>query len=140
MKEDRQIKKRISSAQARLHDKLIKLNIKSLGVSEYNQRYLAKKLTNFKGSLQRNARLLYLSLRDIQIPAEDIGLVDYGGGSGTMSYLAAELGVGKIIYNDIYDVSCKDVECISSALGLHLQHIVCICPANDHIARSWRVV
>lgn len=42
-----------------------------------------------------------------------------------MSLLAAELGVGTVIYNDIYDVSCKDIEILSNALGLKPDHIVC---------------
>ena len=38
--------------------------------------------------------------------------VDYGGGPGTLSLLAKELGIGTVIYNDIYDVSCRDARVI----------------------------
>jgi hypothetical protein len=35
------------------------------------------------------------------------------------------MGIGTIIDNDIYDVSCTDVERLSSILGLTLGHVVC---------------
>jgi hypothetical protein len=75
--------------------------------------------------LQLYGRLLILSLRNSQISPENFVLVDYGGGSGLFSFLAAEMGIGTIIDNDIYDVSCTDVERLSSILGLTLGHVVC---------------
>lgn len=115
----------IEFAQIRLYNKLINLDIKELNISEYNQRYLGSKIATLKGALQLYGRLLYLSVNNRQISLEKVVLVDYGGGSGVMSFLAVEMGIGTVIYNDIYDVSCSDVGCISNALGLTLEHIVC---------------
>lgn len=115
----------IELAQIRLYEKITNLDIKSLNISEYNQRYLEIKIANLKGILQLYGRLLYIALNDSQISIENFVLVDYGGGSGVISYLAAEIGIGTVIYNDIYDVSCKDFECLSHILGLTLNHIVC---------------
>lgn len=47
------------------------------------------------------------------------------GGSGVLSLLAKELGVGKVIYVDIYEGSCNDVGILSNALRLPLDHIIC---------------
>jgi hypothetical protein len=51
-------------------------------------------------------------------------MVDYGGGLGLMSMLARRLGVGRVIYNDIYPASCRDAELIARQLGI---------PANDYV-------
>ena len=41
-----------------------------------------------------------------------------------MSFLAKEIGIGKVIYNDIYDISCDDVKVLSSHLRLPIDYIV----------------
>ncbi len=99
--------------------------MRALGISDYMQRYLGTYLANPKGVLQLYGRLLYLALRDCSAPLEDCVLVDYGGGSGLISCLAMETGVGTVVYNDIYDVCCHDAVSISTALGLPIRHIVC---------------
>lgn len=116
---------RISFAQDCLHKKLIDLRLESLSISEYNQRYIENKKNSLAGVLQIYGRLLAKCLGNCQIPLEEFTLVDYGGGSGIISFLAAEIGFGKIIYNDIYDVSCKDVEILAAALNFKLDGIVC---------------
>lgn len=121
----KQLLDQIEFAKIRLYDKLINLDIKSLNISEYNQRYLGSKMADLKNQLQLYGRLLHLSLNNSKMSLENFVLVDYGGGSGVISCFAAEMGLGTVIYNDIYDVSCTDVGCLSNALGLKLDHIVC---------------
>ena len=123
--QNNRLHERIASAQNHLYNKLIQLDIKSANISEYNQRYLGSKIANLRGELQLYGRLLYLSLSNSGVSPEDFVLVDYGGGSGLISLLAVEMGLGTVIYNDIYDVSCADVRCLSQVLGLALNHIVC---------------
>jgi len=121
----KQLQEQIAAARMRLHAKLINLDLKSLQISEYIQRHLNKYIANLKGALQLYGRLLYLCLNNRQGFPNKAVLVDYGGGCGIISLLAAEMGIGTVIYNDIYDVSCTDVGSISKALGLKLDHIVC---------------
>jgi hypothetical protein len=116
---------RIASAQSRLRDRLVALDIESSGVSEYNQRYLKEKIHSAEATLLLYGRLLYLSLSHSSVSLERFTLVDYGGGSGILSFLAKELGVGTVVYNDIYDVSCADVRLLSDTFGLPLDHVVC---------------
>ncbi len=123
--ESKQLLDQIAFAQICLYNKLINLDIKSLNISEYNQQCLGGKIAILKGILELYGRLLYLCLNNSRISPENFVLVDYGGGSGVISFLAAEMGIGTVIYNDIYDVSCTDVGCLSNALGLKLDHIVC---------------
>lgn len=119
------LRKSINSSQSRLIDKFANMDLQSLELSEYTEKYLESKRSRLKKELKLYGRLLYLSLKKSQIPLKDFVLVDYGGGSGLLSFLASEMGIGTVIYNDIYDISCKDVEISSNALGLKINHIVC---------------
>ena len=121
----KQLLSQIADAQIRLYDKLVSLDIQLLNISEYNQQYLGSKIAILKGILHLYGRLLYLSLNKSQISPENFVLVDYGGGSGLISFLAVEMGIGTVIYNDICDVSCADAGRLSNTLGLPLNHIVC---------------
>jgi hypothetical protein len=113
----------LNTASRLLHKKLLKLDLRSLDISEYNQRYLGE--VDAEGTLQLYAHLLLLSLYNAQIPIGEFVFVDYGGGSGLLSFLAKEMGVGRVIYDDIYDVSCEDVRRLSRALKLPLDDVVC---------------
>ena len=115
----------INSAADRLYKKLIGLNLKELGISEYNQRYLGGKLANLIGTLQLYTYLLGLSLEGNKLPLEKFVFIDYGGGSGVFSLLAKELGIGRVIYNDIYDVSCDDAKKVAQATAIDVDGFVC---------------
>jgi len=96
-----------------------------LGISEYNQRYLGKKLAGLKGVLRRYAYLVALSLAGNRLPLAEFTFVDYGGGSGILSLLAKELGIGRVVYDDIYDVSCRDAGTIARETGIRVDDYVC---------------
>ncbi len=121
---DRELRGAIEAAASRLHEKLRKTDLKKTGISEYNTRYLSSKLALPDASLRLYSYLIALAFTG-GADADRAVMLDYGGGSGMMSFLAKELGVGKVIYNDIYDVSCADVRKMSSALGLELFDVVC---------------
>ena len=42
-----------------------------------------------------------------------------------MSLLAVERGFKKVIYSDIYDISCSDAEIIAATIGNKAQHYLC---------------
>lgn len=115
----------VSSACHRLHKKLNHIEPSSLGISEYNQRYLASKLTNTEATLTLYAYLLSLCLSNTSIALDRFIFIDYGGGTGFLSLLAKEMGIGMVLYNDIYDVSCRDVQRLSHALELGIDGIIC---------------
>ena len=107
----------INQAASRLDQKLKNLDLKRLGLSEYMQRYLGNYQRNLRGILQINAYLLFWSLAERKEELQDLTFVDYGGGPGVLSFLAKELGIGTVIYNDIYDVSCHDARQVGEAIG-----------------------
>ncbi len=95
-----------------------------LKISNYMQRYLGDYQKNWRGILQINSYLLAWSLYLVKKPLRDFVFVDYGGGPGVLTFLARETGVGTVIYNDIYDVSCHDAAVIGSAI---------CCPADAYV-------
>ncbi len=120
-----ELSQRIASAQVRLHEKLSNLNIDSCGISEYNQRYLKDKIRRLRAALGEYGDLLFLSMAESSKSPESFVLAEYGGGHGVLSFLAKEIGIGTVIYNDIYDVSCRDASRLSGLLKLPLDHVVC---------------
>ena len=122
---DNELAQEIFLAKDRLHEKLLALDIGFLGIKEYNQRYLGNKLKNIDSQLDLYGYLLRLCLSNSSLPIQQAVFVDYGGGSGILSLLAKELGIGNVIYVDIYDGSCNDVKTLSNILGLPLDHIIC---------------
>jgi len=122
---DPELLRQINLAAGRLDEKLRKLDLGRLGISEYNQGYLGRKLAGLKNVLRRYAYLLALALADNRQPLAEFTFVDYGGGSGVLSLLAKELGIGRVIYDDIYDVSCKDAAIIAGATGIGVDDHVC---------------
>jgi hypothetical protein len=115
----------IRSASQRLKAKLAGLPVFSVGISEYNQQYISAKLNDIDSSLDIYCRILNFALQDNHSALSDFTLVDYGGGSGIFSLLAKEAGIGKVIYNDIYDVSCSDILQISKHINIPIDHVIC---------------
>ncbi len=115
----------VEQAAGRLHLKLKGLDLENLDISDYNKHYFNHKLARLSETFQLYTYLLAVMLDKQDIGLKDFVLVDYGGGYGFLSLLAKELGVGCVIYNDIYDISCHDVEVIARALDLRLNHVVC---------------
>lgn len=103
--------------------KLKELNLISLNISDYNKKYLGDHVKDF----QKTAWFLshiFMLVNEKGKSFSDLTILDYGGGSGVLSFFAKELGIGTVIYNDIYDVSCTDVKVISKALNVTIDYII----------------
>lgn len=117
MPKDEHLLKSVNSAAQRLHMKLCNLNIDRLGISDYGKRYLRNKTGDMGATLQRYVYILTWSLAYQIAPKERLTFIDYGGGPGLLALLAKEAGVGKVIYNDVYDVSCRDSRILGREIG-----------------------
>jgi hypothetical protein len=129
---------RIASAQQRLRQRLVSLDIQSVGLSEYNQRYLRAKIAGIDTALHIYGRILHVALSNAPLPMEKLTVVDYGGGSGVLSLLTKELGVGTVIYIDIYEVSRADAAALGSKISLPLNHTLTgdVDALVDYVARN----
>ncbi|MEA3392207.1 MAG: hypothetical protein U9Q91_04440 [Candidatus Marinimicrobia bacterium] len=117
----------IEKAAFKLHKKLNNLNINLLNISDYNKNYLHRLIKNgsTQSTLQKYSYLLSWSLAYSSLPLSKFVFLDYGGGTGLLSVLAKELGIGTVIYNDIYDISCQDAKVISQAINNEADYYVC---------------
>lgn len=121
---DYKLLKSIDSAANKLFDKLRELNMDTLKISDYNKKYLENKLASLTTNLQIYSYILSWSLVKSNVPFNKFVFLDYGGGSGMLSLLAKELGIGTVIYNDIYDVSCEDAQQIAKSIGNEADYYV----------------
>ncbi|MBU2213699.1 class I SAM-dependent methyltransferase [Patescibacteria group bacterium] len=115
---------KISAAAYSLSQKLEALDVQSLGISEYNKNYLSNNIKSVKHLMYRDAQLMTWALHRVKAPLDQVTLLEYGGGTGSQSMLARELGVGTVVYNDIYDVSCRDARVIASHVVQEADHYI----------------
>ena len=107
----------VNSAANRLAVKMKNLDMEEFDISTLNKWYFGNKLENVVSNLKIYSYLLSWSLAKLDISVNKCVFIDYGGGSGMLSLLAKELGVGTVIYNDIYDVCCRDAKIIAESIG-----------------------
>lgn len=117
----------INDASAVLHKKLENYDVKrNNDISDYNKRYFDNVIneTSIIYSLQKYSYLLIWALADVNIPLNKIVFMDYGGGHGMLALLAKAAGIGTVIHNDIYEISCKDAQCIGKDLDLAADYYI----------------
>ena len=119
---NKKIINRINSASELLYKKLEGYNVnKNNDISDYNKRYFGNMLSNKTSivhALQKYSYLLVHVLSGTNIPLNKIVFMDYGGGHGMLALLAKSAGIGTVIHNDVYEISCKDAQYIGNDLGL----------------------
>lgn len=116
--------RKLQAAVNRIFNDMQEINPLDLNISEYNQRYLKDQLQNLRNSLFRYASIIEAALSQAEKPLADMVFIEYGGGTGFLSLLAKRMRIGTVIYNDIYDVSCKDAKEIARILGCPADHYV----------------
>ena len=114
----------IKMAISKLELKLRKLDVSSLDISAYNQRYLKDYIDNFYFFMPLYEQLLQKTIQKLSAPITQSSFIDYGGGCGILSFLAVELGFETVIYNDIYEVSTNDVKSIATTIDASIDHFV----------------
>ncbi len=114
----------IDEAIKRLSKKIGVLDLEAVLISDYNKRYLKEYKDNFEFFMPLYKTLLKKVIHNLHKPISESCFVDYGGGCGILTFLAVELGFKSVIYNDIYEVSTKDVKIISSEIGLEADYFI----------------
>jgi 2-polyprenyl-3-methyl-5-hydroxy-6-metoxy-1,4-benzoquinol methylase len=90
---------------------------------EYWSEWFLRKADNYLSYLQVYAYIL----AQVVPPGRDpnsLRLLDYGGGWGLISMLAAEAGFGSVTYLDIHPGVCTVTRIVSEILGLRLDEII----------------
>jgi len=114
------INNQVGDAIDRLSSKLIKLNLDTLQITEYNRKYLKKYIDNYSFYMSLYSQLLFKAINKLKKPISESTFVDYGGGCGMLSYLAREIGFRYVVYNDIYKKSVDDAIHISNELNINI--------------------
>ncbi|MEO6713939.1 MAG: methyltransferase domain-containing protein [Mycobacteriales bacterium] len=114
----------IRAAVQRLKTRFDLLDVSAVGMSEYSSRYLTEALLREGYQLNVTGHVLFRALDGLSDELESVTLVDYGGGNGLLSLLAREMGVGTIVFNDIFEGSCTDARLLAKTMGLEADHYV----------------
>jgi len=107
-----------------LHD-ISKLDLKALGVSDYNQVYIQSKLKKPHYEMCVASYMLGKFLGFTGADRDKAVLIDYGAGSGLACFAAKRLNIGHVVYCDIFEQSCVDAKAIGEAIGISLDEYVC---------------
>lgn len=92
---------RIRQAATLLCRHLLAIDYDRLPISGYNKRYIANLKPALPYYMKIYAGCLLKGLESIGSSPEEITLIDYGGGSGFLSMLAKQAGIGRVIYIDL---------------------------------------
>ena len=115
----------IQARAADLYTRLINLDAENLGMPDYCLSYYkSSHSTRLFFSIETSAQLLYKALHTSRKKTEDIVLMDYGAGVGTLFLLAKLIGCKKVIYNDHLEDWKKSAELIANAIGVHIDMYV----------------
>lgn len=93
------------------------LDIDNLDISEYGKRYMKTHQRHLQNTICKCTYILGYALLDTNKPLNEFVFIDYGGGVGLLSLMAKMMGIGQVLYNDIYNVSCVDAAAILTASG-----------------------
>ncbi|MBI2967719.1 MAG: hypothetical protein HYY40_07895 [Bacteroidetes bacterium] len=107
----------IESASAVLYDRMRSLDYLDLPISDYSKKYMGEHIRKLTYSLRVYGFILSWSILKTGKKPGDLCLADNGGGTGILSLLAKAAGVKTVVYNDYYDISCRDASVIGTALG-----------------------
>jgi hypothetical protein len=122
---DRRLLQNVNAAADRLAQKVQSVRLEDNGFSDHCSRVLLDKRDALTAYLQIYTYILSWALHGHAGPYSRLALLDYGGGIGLISMLAKELGVGTVVYNDIYKASCTDAQHLADLLELRADHYVC---------------
>jgi len=114
----------------------------NIDISDYNRRYFGGHIETSelrRLNLTKYGYVLTWALAHHDKPKEEQVFLDHGGGHGMLSLLAKQYGVGTVLHNDIYPISCNDARTIGEAVGLVADHYITgdiddileYCQAND---------
>lgn len=122
---NKELEARFEQAAMRLEEKLMGIDVESFNVSAYSKKYFKDYQRKLKYSLQACSFILMHALQKSGKDIDQVVIVDYGAGTGVLAMMAKEVGCKKVIYNDIYDISCKDAETIAKKANAQAHAYVC---------------
>jgi len=97
------------------------IKVKEIGLSEHGVQYfLGSHYKRLFFSIETSAHLLYHSIRCTGKNTEDIVIMDYGAGVGSLYLLAKMIGCKKVLYNDLLEHWKDHAFLIAQAINIDL--------------------
>jgi hypothetical protein len=125
LQQEDQLGLRINTAATELYGKLRALDPDALGMPAYCLNYYkASHSRRLFFSIETSASLLYRAVRLLNRIPEDLVVMDYGGGVGSLYLLAKMIGFKQVIYNDHLEDWKISAELIAQAIGIHIDHYI----------------
>ena len=107
----------IRQAAQALISQLKAIDYERLPISKYNKRYIARLKPVLSYYMKIYADCLLKGLESIGSSPEEITLIDYGGGSGFLSILAKQAGIGRVIYIDLNPDSINTIRILKELVN-----------------------
>jgi 2-polyprenyl-3-methyl-5-hydroxy-6-metoxy-1,4-benzoquinol methylase len=118
---DDELGRRIQSSAAELYERLHAIDADSLGLPSHCLAYYkASHSQRLFFSIESSAHLLYRSISMCRARPEQLVLMDYGAGVGTLYLLAKMIGCKQVIYNDHLEDWKTSAELIANAIGVSI--------------------
>lgn len=89
-----------------------------LPISEYNKRYIGNLKPALSYYMKIYASCLQKGIQATGLSLPAITFIDYGGGSGFLSMLAKQVGVGQVIYIDLNPDSVETIRILKEQTGI----------------------
>ncbi len=107
----------IRQAAKTLVSQLKAIDYERLPISKYNKCYIARLKPVLSYYMKIYADCLLKGLESVGSAPKDITFIDYGGGSGFMSMLAKQAGIGRVIYIDLNPDSVDTIRVLKALAG-----------------------
>lgn len=120
-----ELSRNIQEKAGLLLEKLRTLRVDELGMTYYCAEYF--KGSHFKRlffSIETSAHLLYRSISASKKPIQEIVIMDYGAGVGTLYTLAKMIGCRQVIYNDHLEDWKQSAQLIAEAIGVQVDEYI----------------
>jgi len=121
---DKELLRNIERCTSLLSKNILKINHSETGMSDYGQRSLVEHQSHIRGTMMVLTYLIAWALDRIDKPLSEITLLDYGAGLGYVGLIAKKMGVGTVIYNDIFENTRQDAEKLAPMLGVVPDHYI----------------
>ena len=125
LQQDDELARLINARAGDLFNRMTSLNAESLGMPDYCLAYFRSSHSKrLFFSIETSAHLLYRSIILSGKKTEDIVIMDYGAGVGTLYMLAKMAGCHTVIYNDHLDDWRLSAQLIAEAAGITIDHYI----------------
>jgi 2-polyprenyl-3-methyl-5-hydroxy-6-metoxy-1,4-benzoquinol methylase len=119
------LSKLIQQHASELYKRLSNINVDQLGLPYHCLHYYkGSHATRLFFSIETSAHLLYRSISITKKNVEDIVIMDYGAGVGTLYLLAKMIGCRTVIYNDHLEDWKTSAQKIAEAIGIKIDEYI----------------